>query len=199
MIRVGTCHLAEEVFWVLLFSLILMGKLGAQVSEDTRGYIISYSGDTTLGHISPGNYFRDQRSIRFTDVYGVKTTYHSDRIAGFGYEGKHYISKATPYYFAGLFSDSTIFLLRRIQGPASLYRFYKQRAFFTLHRGPSYFELIEKPDGKLYEVSIAFKWKRVAAAFADYEELAREIENGLYKPEELDKIIDTYNQWYNQR
>ncbi|MEZ4776438.1 MAG: hypothetical protein R3D00_24900 [Bacteroidia bacterium] len=199
MTRVCRYRFFREVFVSFLVSLVFMGNLLAQVSEDTHGYIISYSGDTTFGQISPGNYFRDQKRIRFTDVYGVKTIYHSDRIAGFGYGGKHYIAKPTPYYFAGLFSDSTIFLLRRIQGPASLYRFYKQRSLFTLQKGPSYFELVEKPDGKLYEVSLAFKWKRVATVFADYPELAREIETGLYKPEELDKIIDTYNQWYNQR
>ncbi|MDX2246073.1 MAG: hypothetical protein SF052_04820 [Bacteroidia bacterium] len=192
-------YLLNGLYFFFLAMVILAGKLPAQIPEDARDYILSYKGDTTWGYIFPGNYFRDQRRIQFLDQYGVKTTYQSDRIAGFGYGDKHYVTKITPYYFSGVFSDSTIFLWRRIHGPTSLYRFYKQRSILTFAKGPSYFELIEKPDGRLYEVSFTFKWKRVAAAFSDYPELMREIENGLYKPDEMDRIVEVYNAWYREK
>lgn len=178
--------------WLLLF-----GPLSLSAQENERnGYIISYAGDTTFGTIQAGNEFRNQRKITFTDRFGVRATYKSDRISGYGFDGNHYVSMPTPYYFSGILSDSTIFLIRRIQGPASLFRFYKRRSFLTLQKGPSFIELIKKPDGKLFEVSFSFKWRRVASAFSDYEQLSREIENGLYTPQEMDKIIHNYNQWY---
>ena len=178
--------------WLLLFNpMCLSGQ-----ENDVKDYIISYAGDTTFGTILAGNEFKNQRKITFTDTFGVRAVYKSDRIAGYGFGGSHYASVPTPYYFSGIFSDSTIFLIRRIHGPASLFRFYKRRSFLTLQKGPSFIELIQKPDGKLFEVSFSFKWRRVASAFSDYEQLAREIENGLYTPQEMDKILQNYNQWY---
>ena len=87
-------------------------------------------------------------------------------------------------------------MVRLINGPAKLYRYYTRRSAFTLQKGPAYFDIIEKPDGKQFEISYNFKWKRVADAFADHPSLSREITNGLYSMEEIDKIIRDYNTWY---
>ncbi|MEZ4825155.1 MAG: hypothetical protein R3C61_02505 [Bacteroidia bacterium] len=190
---------AEMMCLAILILFFPRPPLSAQNPATTNGYILSYSGDTTFGFVRPGNQFKNQRRIDFTDLLGVQTIYQSDRIAGYGYEDQHYESLPTPYHFAGLFSDSTLFLQRRIAGPASLYRYYKQHSAFTLQKGPSYFELVKKPDGTFHEVSLAFKWKRVAWIFSDYPELAREIEKGLYTPQEMDKIVETYNRWYISR
>ena len=164
-----------------------------------EGYIVSFSGDTTPGYIRPGNFFKDQRRIRFMDYYGVKAKYSADRISAFGYDDKHYISYPTPYFFSGLFSDSSMFILRLIDGPASLYRYYTRRSLFTLQKGPAYFDLIIKPGGKQYEVSYSFKWKRIAEAFRDFPELYQAIQNDIYKPEDTRKIVRQYNIWYFEK
>ncbi|MDX1905471.1 MAG: hypothetical protein SF053_00445 [Bacteroidia bacterium] len=164
-----------------------------------EGYIISVEGDTAWGFIRSATWFQDQRGIEFIDEYGTRTWYQSDRLSGFGYLDKHYLALPTPYLFAGAFSDSMIFLLRLIDGPARLYRFYTQHNVLTLKSGPGYIELIEKPDGRLYEVSTNFKFNRVSGAFEDYPELAAEIRQGYYKPHEILEIIRVYNQWYLKR
>ncbi|MDX2286278.1 MAG: hypothetical protein NW241_19065 [Bacteroidia bacterium] len=160
------------------------------------GYIVSARGDTTTGYVRSGNRFRDQQYIRFYDLYGARSKYHADRIRAYGYEDRHYESMPTPYLFSGLFSDSSIFLLRKVQGPACLFRFYTRRSILTLKGKPAFIELIRKPDGSLHEAGSAFKWKRVADAFPDYPELADDIRNGLYKPSELSQIVEAYNRWY---
>ncbi|GAB4427081.1 MAG: hypothetical protein OHK0039_45290 [Bacteroidia bacterium] len=177
--------------WALL---ICLPPLAAQRLQE--GYVVSLRGDTTMGFVRPGGRFRDQQEIRFLDRYGVKVRYDASRLQGYGYGDKHYLAMPTPYYFSGLFSDTSLFLLRTVQGPASLYRFYTRRSVFTLQRGPAFFDLLIKPDGTRHEVSLSFRWKRVADAFEDYPELADAIRRDLYKPEELPLIVKLYNDWY---
>lgn len=184
--------------WLAACCWLVVGGLPSAVQAQRfhAGYIVSLSGDTTTGFVKPGNPFRDQRHIRFLDRYGVKATYTPARLQGYGYDDKHYETLPMPYLYAGLLSDTVIFLLRRVEGPASLYRFYARRSVFTLQRGPAYFELVGMPDGSLHEVSLAFKWRRIAEAFASYPELADAIRNGLYKPEDMVEIVQTFNEWY---
>ncbi|RMG75746.1 MAG: hypothetical protein D6722_00465 [Bacteroidetes bacterium] len=163
------------------------------------GYIVSHMGDTTRGFVQPGNPFRNQRQIRFLDRYGVKAIYTPARLKAYGYGEKAYVALPTPFYYSGFLSDTVIFILRRIEGPASLYRFYARRSVFTLQRGPAYFELVEMPDGSLHEVSLTFKWRRIAEAFNTYPELADAIRNGLYKPEDMGEIVETFNTWFRQQ
>lgn len=160
-----------------------------------QGYIVANHGDTTYGYIKLQDDFRNQRQVKFVDDYGVRAKYTSDRIKAFGVEGRDYEVLPTPINFSGLFSDSTIFLLRTISGPASLFRFYTRRSVFTLKKGPAYIDLIKKPDNSLHEVSYNFKWVRIADAFADFPELADAIRNELFKPEDTPKIVGRYNEW----
>jgi hypothetical protein len=146
-----------------------------------------------------GNEFKDQKRIRFVDIYGVKASYTADRIAGYGYEGKVYVSRPMPYFYAGLFSDTVIFMQQLVDGPAKLYRFYTRKTAFTLKRGPAYFEYLEKPDGSVYEISLNFRWKRLADAFPDYPELAVDIRNDRYQPEQTVEIVRAYNVWYREQ
>ena len=161
-----------------------------------EGYVVSLSGDTTTGFVRLGNNFKDQRKIRFYDQYGIKARYSADRLAGFGYENKHYVTRKTPYLYSGLFSDSLMFMLQVVNGPAKLYRFFTRQSVFTLKKGPAYFEYLEKPDGSVHEVSLVFRWQQIATAFEDYPELAADIRNERYKPEEMRKIVEAYNRWY---
>lgn len=162
-----------------------------------EGYILSHRGDTTTGFVRLGNHFKDQNRIRFYDQFGVKARYTADRLQGFGYGGKHYVSRPTPYLYSGLFSDTVMFMQRVTDGPAKLYRFFTRKSVFTLKKGPAYVEYLEKPDGSIYEVSLVFKWQRIANAFQDYPELAADIRNDRYKPEDMEKIVEAYNRWYH--
>lgn len=164
-----------------------------------EGYIVNFKGDTTYGYIRPGNAFRDQLKVFFLDYYGGRTYYHGDRIQGFGYENKHYLAIRTPYNFAGAFSDSSIFLMRLIEGPATLLRFYTRRSVLTLQSGPAYLDLLVKPDGSRHEISYAFKWERLADALADHPTLADDIRAEVYRPQDTEEIIRIYNQWYRQQ
>jgi hypothetical protein len=164
-----------------------------------EGYILTQAGDTIPGYIHPRNSFRNQKKIFFLDYHGGRTHYYADRIGGFGYEGKHYESLATPYHFAGAFADSNLFMLRTVSGPASLYRFFTRRPLFTLQRGPAYFDLLITPDGQAHEVSYAFKWERLAKALADHPTLSAAIRSGEYRPEETEAIVERYNRWYREQ
>ncbi|MEL6256098.1 MAG: hypothetical protein AAFR87_29100 [Bacteroidota bacterium] len=202
-------HIRTSVLLALLIvSGFLFSDLWAQEKNEEKkktkrpknsyeqGYIVANHGDTTYGYIRIQDDFLNQRQLKFVDDYGVRAKYTPDRIKGFGVDGRDYEVLPTPINFAGLFSDSTIFLLRTVQGPASLYRFYTRRSVFTLKQGPSYIDLIKKPDGSLYEVSYNFKWVRIADAFPDFPELADAIRNELFKPEDTERIIERYNEWY---
>ncbi|MEM6806444.1 MAG: hypothetical protein AAF696_33910 [Bacteroidota bacterium] len=193
---------------LLLFLTILSaGEIFAQEEESPQrrkkipknsyeqGYIVANHGDTTYGYIKLQDDFKNQRQVRFVDDYGVRAKYTSDRIKAFGVEGRDYEVLPTPLNFSGLFSESTIFLLRTINGPASLFRFYTRRSVFTLKRGPAYIDLIKKPDESLHEVSYNFKWVRIADAFRDFPELADAIRNEVFKPEDTPKIVQRYNDW----
>lgn len=188
---------------IRLCCLLLFLLLGREESHSQNykvkypeGYILSHRGDTTFGFVRLGNNFKDQRRIRFYDQFGIKAKYSADRLKGFGYSGKHYVSRKTPYLYSGLFSDSLMFMQRVVGGPSKLYRFFTRQSVFTLKKGPAYFEYFEKPDGKVYEVSLVFRWQRIASAFADYPELAADIRNERYKPEDMSKIVEAYNRWY---
>ncbi len=174
------------------------GILAAQSSKYPAGYIVSNQGDTTWGYVRSGNDFRDQQYIVFYDEYVVKSRYTPERIAAFGYADRHYESKPRPFLYAGLLADTVMFLQRQINGPAKLFRFYTRRSAFTLQGGPAYFDLLQKPDGRLYEVSYNFKWKRIADALEDYPELARAIRNDLFSPGQIGEIMEAYNAWYIQ-
>jgi hypothetical protein len=187
-----------RVFFSIIILLYIVPTVSAQ-EDYQEGYIVSNRGDTTHGFIAVGNFFKDQRNILFFDAYGVLATYTSDRISAFGYKDKEYVSKKTPYLFSGLFSDSTLFMIRLVNGPAKLYRYYTRRSAFTLQKGPAYFDIIEKPNGKEFEVSYNFKWKRMADAFADHPSLSREIANDLFKMEETERIVREYNKWYYEQ
>lgn len=161
-----------------------------------EGYIVSHRGDTTYGFIRLGNHFKDQKRIRFYDQFGVKAKYSADRLKGFGYDGKYYESRKTPYLYSGLFSDSLMFMLRTVEGPMRLYRFYTRQSVFTLKKGAAFIEYLERPEGQEFEISLVYRWKRISAAFTDYPELASDINNERYKPSDMEKIVQAYNRWY---
>lgn len=163
-----------------------------------EGYLLTRAGDTVLGYVDPGNRFKDQDKVYFYDYYGGRTHYHADRIAGFGYQGRHFQRHETPYQYAGLFADSMVFLQRIVSGPARLYRFYTRRSLFTFQRGPAYFDLLVMPDGQEYEISYAYKWKRLAEILADYPGMTQAIRNGDFRPEDTPELIRRYNLWYQQ-
>ncbi len=164
-----------------------------------EGYLLTQTGDTIQGYIKPGNLFKDQMRVFFLDYFGGKTTYFASRINGYGYEDLHYSSHPTPYNFAGAFADSMLFLIRVVNGPATLYRFYTRRSSLTLQRGPAYFDLLVKPDGTRHEVSYAFKWERLATALDDHPSLGDDIREELYRPEDTEEIIRLYNEWYRKQ
>ena len=185
------------IFWMDLLLFNCSSAYGQKVKKGfLEGYIVSFSGDSTPGYVRPGNLFKDQQKIRFYDYFGHRAIYSSDRIAAYGYAGKDYISRTVPFNYSGLFSDSTLFLLRMVDGPAKLYRFYTRRSLFTLQKGPAYFDLLQMPDGKMHEVSYNFKWKRIAELFTAFPELAQAIRDEVYKPEETPEIVQQYNEWY---
>ncbi|RMG27255.1 MAG: hypothetical protein D6730_07660 [Bacteroidetes bacterium] len=171
-----------------------------QADEGIPGYVLSWQGDSIRGHIIPGDAFKNQHHIGFIDEKGVRVTYHPDRIAGYGYgDSVRYLSRPTPYLYAGLFAESHVFLKNLENGPASLYRFYSRRSAFTLKKGPGYFELVQKPDGSWHEVSLIFGWKRTAQVFAEYPALAAKIRNKEFRPEQMQEVIRLYNLWYRQQ
>ena len=188
---------------ILWMSMMLLNSFSIYAQNVKRGfiegYIVAFSGDTTAGYVRPGNLFKDQQKIRFYDNFGHRAIYSSDRIAAYGYAGKHYISQTIPFNYSGLFSDSTLFLLRMVDGPAKLFRYYTRRSLFTLQKGPAYFDLLSMPDGSMHEVSYNFKWKRLAELFTDFPELAQAIRDEVYKPEETPEIVEQYNEWYRNR
>ncbi|MCI4670699.1 MAG: hypothetical protein MRZ79_21370 [Bacteroidia bacterium] len=163
-----------------------------------EGYILSLDGDTTFGYIRQKDVFEDQKKIEFYDYYGAKTTYNAGYIKGYGYGEKHLICRPTPYFYSDLMSDTIIFMVRLIDGPAKLYRFYSRRNAFTLKNEAAFFDFLEKPDKSLFEVSYAFRWKRLASAFKDHPKLSREILEGAYKPEDTESIVKYYNSWFER-
>lgn len=185
---------------ILLSFLLLVGsaELLAQSSRYPEGYIVSNTGDTTFGYVRGGDDFKDQQQIIFYDEFVVKSKYTPERISAFGYNDRHYVSKPRPFLYSGLMADTVMFLQRMSNGHAKLYRFYTRRSIFTLQKGPAYFDVLEKPDGSLYEVSYNFKWKRIADALEDYPELSQAIKNDLFGPEDIPEIIRAYNDWYEE-
>ena len=164
-----------------------------------EGYIMSLEGDTTYGYIRQKDEFDDQQKIEFYDYYGASTTYSANIIKGYGYADRHFECRPTPYFYSGLLSDTVLFMRRMIDGPAKLYRFYSRRNAFTLKKEAAYFDFLEKPDGKLYEVSYAFKWKRLASAFEDHPKIPKDIIEGVYRPEDTQTIVMYYNSWYERQ
>ena len=189
----------RPVLLFLLLSLTLPGLIQAQLSRYPEGYIVSNTGDTTWGYVRTGNDFKDQQYIIFYDEYAVKSRYTPERIAAFGYNDRHFESKPRPYLYSGLLADTVMFLQRLVDGPARLYRFYTRRSVFTLQKGPAFFDLLQKPDGRMYEVSYNFKWKRIADALEDYDELAQAIRNDLFNPNDIREIIRAWNDWYEEQ
>ncbi len=187
------------IFLLLSFCVFTPQSSSGQASKYPRGYIVSQYNDTTWGYVRSGNDFKDQRHIVFYDEYAVKSRYTPERISAFGYQDRHYESKPRPFLYAGLLSDTVMFLQRKIDGPVKLFRFYTRRSEFTLQKGPAFFDLLEKPDGKLFEVSYNFKWKRIADALDEYTELAQAIRNDLFQPTDLPRIIEAYNVWYREQ
>lgn len=174
-------------------------QLYAQASRFPEGYIVSNAGDTTWGYVRSGDDFKDQQQIVFYDEYVVKSKYTPERISAFGYNDRHFESKPRPVLYSGLLADTVIFLQRISEGPARLYRFYTRKSIFTLQQGPAFFDVLQKPDGSLYEVSYNFKWMRIADALEDYPELAQAIRNELFGPEDIPEIIRAYNDWYEEQ
>jgi hypothetical protein len=163
-----------------------------------EGYLLTHRGDTVEGYIDPGNRFKDQNKVYFFDYHGARTHYGADRIEGFSYDGMSFQAHETPYAFAGIFADSMIFLQRIVDGPARLYRFYTRRSVFTLQRGPAYFDLLIMPDNQEYEISYAYKWKRIGELLSDYPGMNEAIQAGDFKPEDTPELIKRYNLWYQQ-
>lgn len=173
--------------------------LKSQASRFPEGYIVSNAGDTTWGYVRSGDDFKDQQQIIFYDEYVIKSKYTPERISAFGYNDRHFESKPRPVLYSGLMADTVIFLQRISDGPARLYRFYTRKSFFTLQQGPAFFDVLQKPDGRLYEVSYNFRWGRIADALEDYPELAQAIRNELFGPEDIPEIIRAYNDWYEEQ
>ncbi len=182
--------------WAWFGSNELLAQRGSRYPE---GYIISWQGDTTHGFVKAGNLFKDQSEIVFFDLFGVKILYTADRISGYGYEGHTYISHDRPYLYSGVFSDSVMFLHVIERGPVSLYRFYTRRPAFTFQGKAVYTEFLEMPDGKEYEISLAFRWKKIADIFEDHSSLANAVRSDAYKPDQIPDIVREYNRWYTQR
>lgn len=185
-----------------LLAFLVMGispDLQAQSSRYPEGYIVSNAGDTTWGYVRSGDDFKDQQQIIFYDEYVVKSKYTPERISAFGYNDRHFESKPRPVLYSGLLADTVIFLQRISNGPARLYRFYTRKSIFTLQQGPAFFDVLQKPDGALYEVSYNFRWSRIADALEDYPELAQAIRNELFGPEDIPEIIRAYNDWYEEQ
>lgn len=186
---------------ILILSIVFLfgsEELWSQSSRYPEGYIVSNTGDTTFGFVRSGDDFKDQQQIIFYDEFVVKSKYTPERISAFGYNERHFESKPRPYLYSGFLADTVMFLQKLSDGHAKLYRFYTRRSIFTLQKGPAYFDMLEKPDGSLFEVSYNFKWKRIADALEDYPELSQAIRNDLFGPDDLPEILAAYNDWYDE-
>lgn len=203
----------QHIILLTCFMLAGLGSLSAQKKQEKvnkpeipkrklakhsfpEGYILSQDGDTTYGYIRQKDAFEDQQKIEFYDHYGARATYTADVISGFGYAGKHFECRPTPYFYSDLFSDTILFMARLIDGPARLYRFYNRPNSLTLKNQAAFFDYLAMPDNKLFEVSYAFRWKHLASAFKDHPKLAKDILEGVYKPEDTETIVKYYNSWY---
>ena len=205
-------HFLLSILSFFLLSILMLGLISPVWGQDEEeeelyelvekypdGYILSQTGDTTFGFIRVGNPFKDQQRILFYDNFGGKTTYQSDILSGYGYGDRHFHSQKVPVQFSDLFSSDHLFMQVLVKGPARLYRYYIRRSIFTFQKGPAFIDLIIKPSGEIFEVSYAFKWKRIAFAFEDYQMLKEDILTEQYDPDDTQRILARYNEWFIQQ
>ncbi len=191
------------------------------------GYVVTKSGDTIQGYLKLKNLVNNQDKVLFylhPDDEKYTKKYKPKMLKVYKVGPRYYESFKfrPPVTYAGNDANTYHFVLKIIDGPFSLYRWYyestersKQRvkvdennpAATQIDLSFSEEELLthdygKTPDGDFIDLNSMklltnFK-KNMSKLVGDYPELAKKIKNKLegYRYANLEKIINEYNSWY---
>jgi hypothetical protein len=186
------------------------------------GFVITKKGDTIKGYLMLKNLISNQDKVFF---YKTENT---DKKEAVKYKPKDLLAyKVGPRYYESFKfwpSEPTYvtnntrgyhFILRIIDGPISLYRWYyepvsvsEQRVHISFENPASTHVDLSFYEGNLYNVPLVKKYdkdiiflksgfrKNMLKLVSDYPELAKKIENKVYGWDDLDIIVREYNEWF---
>jgi len=186
---------------------ILLTSAVAQKLNYSPGYIITLKRDTLFGHCKSLNNIHSGQFVKFINLVGKKKKYYAGEILGYSREGEYFESKKVVPNFT-VYLKENIFMKRVEKGPVNLFQCtYASKGLPILDRegreltkgysvNTDYY--LEKPTGEnLWVIRYAFS-VTVGKFLKDYPKLAQLVVNEEYVYENLQQIVQIYNDWWKR-
>ncbi|MCK6618365.1 MAG: hypothetical protein L6Q51_12055 [Cyclobacteriaceae bacterium] len=169
---------------IMIQILLLLICLFAYRASAQTDYVVSVKGDTVYGKVRLLNYNNDQK-IQLTDASRKKTIYEKLQVKAFFIEGSLYHPVRTPQGYV------VMKLLK--SGYLSLYAFQMENQITWDG------QYLYKRDGTGLEVSSLLFKKRLSAFLYECSEVTAKIESKELSRNDLEEIIDQFNECIEQR
>ncbi len=189
------------------------------------GYVITKKGDTLKGYLMLKNLINNQDKVWF---YKTKDTPKKNAVkykpkdllaykAGPRYYESHKFWPNVPTYVTNN-ARGYHFILKVMDGPLSLYKWYYESTAVSdqrvnidfenpsnIHLDLSFYEkdlnyvpLVKKENGEVIFLRSGFR-KTMSKLLSDDPALADKIKNREYGKDDLETIVEEYNQWYKEK
>lgn len=192
---------------LLIFSFSISILSIAQKPNYSPGYIITLKQDTLHGYCKSLNNIRSSKFVKFINQTGKKKKYVAGQIFAYSREGEYFESKkVVPNYTVYL--NENIFMKRIEKGPVNLFQCtYTSKGLPILDGegrelthgysvNTDYY--IERPNGEnLWVIRYAFS-VTVGKFIKDYPKLAQLVVNSEYTYENIQQIVQIYNDWWRR-
>lgn len=154
-----------------------------------KGYIITMKGDTLRGEvkINPKKEFDSYNKAVFKDASGVQKNYKPDKVKGYGFEGKDFVSSTymDDHSFFKVLSKGRIMLLEVMYEVMKMNEiYYKNEYYFATEE--------EKEFVKLKENKVK---KQLGEYMKDNTDILENLGDEKFDIEKVTEVVNQYNSW----
>ncbi len=176
---------------VFLWVLLSASPVEAQFWMD-EGYVINYDNDTTFGKIRAATpAMRSARIVFIPEGSRERIRYQPFQIKGYSVRGMYYESAI--YDVHPLLNYGYGVFMEVLNDPNDFVRVYR---YYNTDRERGFFQTFLSREGyQMYRVRNNRFHEDLAWFFNDYPELSGDLEQGMFKRQDLIKIVDHYNRW----
>lgn len=155
-----------------------------------KGYLIDTDGDTLKGEIkmNPKKDFDLFNKVFFKDESGVQKNYKPDKVKGYGFDNKNFISST--------YENEPMFYKVLCKGPVMLYEMmYETQIMNEISYKSEYF--VARKEDKEYTRLKPVKYKKQLSEFMkDNTDIAQNAEEEKkFEIEKVMELVNQYNDW----
>lgn len=155
-----------------------------------KGYLVTLNNDTLRGEvkINPKKQFDTYNKVFFKDEAGLQKNYKPDKVKGYGFEGKHYVTSK--------YGDEILFYKVLSEGTIMLYEImYEEMNMGNISYKSEYFIAVKSEKDFKRIKQNKFK-KQLLDLMKDNPDIIQNAEDDKhFEIEKITELVNQYNNW----